>query len=229
MEVCPLKTRKSHSTSPKKPSTTLYVVSSTEAKPKGAADIPSAASKPTPGLSLGERLRAARSEKGFSLETASQNSKVALRYVCMFEEGRYTNGSEERSIAHPRALERRNCQGRLSQPPHDQGSRRQDHAESPRQQPSGEGPSIGALLVEADVSPAARACSTDWIVGAQVLSAKWTASIAPADVDASENHHDGRQKQPHRAPIDQRFGGRGPVDLPKNEQAGEEQDAAAAD
>jgi len=89
MEVCPLKTRKSHSTSPKKPSTTLYVVSSTEAKPKGAADIPSAASKPTPGLSLGERLRAARSEKGFSLETASQNSKVALRYVCMFEEGRY--------------------------------------------------------------------------------------------------------------------------------------------
>ena len=84
-----LKTRKPQSTSPEKPSTTLYVVSSMEAKPKGAADITSAASKPTPGLRLAERLRAARSEKGFSLETASQKSKVALRYVYMFEEGRY--------------------------------------------------------------------------------------------------------------------------------------------
>jgi len=60
-----------------------------EAKPKGAPDVTSAAPKPTPGLRLAERLRAARSEKGFSLETASQRSKVALRYVYMFEEGRY--------------------------------------------------------------------------------------------------------------------------------------------
>src|SRR5712692_456782 len=84
-----MKTRKNQSTSPKNPSTTLHVVSSREAKPKGAADITSAASKLTPGLRLAERLRAARNERGFSLETMSQKSKVALRYVCMFEEGRY--------------------------------------------------------------------------------------------------------------------------------------------
>jgi len=89
LRVCLLKTRKNQPTSRKKPSTTLYVVSSKEAKPKGAEDITTAASKPTPGLRLAERLRAARTEKGFSLETASQKSKVALRYVCMLEEGRY--------------------------------------------------------------------------------------------------------------------------------------------
>jgi cytoskeletal protein RodZ len=91
MESLPplMKTRKNQSTSHKNPSTTLHVVSSREAKPKGAADITSAASKLTPGLRLAERLQAARNERGFSLETMSQKSKVALRYVCMFEEGRY--------------------------------------------------------------------------------------------------------------------------------------------
>jgi transcriptional regulator with XRE-family HTH domain len=84
-----MKTSKSQSLSTKKPSTTLHVVAAREAKPKGAADITSAASKLTPGLRLAERLRAARNERGFSLEAASQKSKVALRYVRMFEEGRY--------------------------------------------------------------------------------------------------------------------------------------------
>jgi hypothetical protein len=78
---------KGQSTSTKKP--TLRVVSSREAQPSGAADVTSAASKLTPGLRLAERLRAARNERGLSLETASQKSGVALRYVCMFEEGRY--------------------------------------------------------------------------------------------------------------------------------------------
>ena len=84
-----MKTRKNQSASTKKPSTTLHVVPSREAKPKGAADIASAAPKLTPGLRLAERFRAARNERGFSLETMSEKSRVALRYVCMFEKGRY--------------------------------------------------------------------------------------------------------------------------------------------
>ena len=84
-----MKTRKNQLPSTKKPSTTLHVVAPREAKPKGAADIASAASKLTPGLRLAERFRAARNERGFSLETMSEKSRVALRYVCMFEEGRY--------------------------------------------------------------------------------------------------------------------------------------------
>ena len=84
-----MKTLKSQSTAPKKPSTRLYAVSSREGTAKSAADFAGPPDKPTPGLRLAERLRAARGEKGFSLETASQKSKVALRYIGMFEEGRY--------------------------------------------------------------------------------------------------------------------------------------------
>ena len=40
-------------------------------------------------MSLSEKLRAARSEQGLTLESASVKSNVTLRYVRMFEDGNY--------------------------------------------------------------------------------------------------------------------------------------------